>query len=194
MAPTLPSTSAARQPGRIETNNQPGVRVKYFISPSTANTEIEAPLPRDSDRRVGNRNANRNRDVLEIDEHGARRQDASTSPRLHRLRLAHRRSRRHHVKTAAISARRLRDADHSPSTNIPAAWESSPEIVTRGFNPGENGLIERAREIVMETLNAFQRRRKSDYGVIKRKFRTDNATSRARRSEGRPDYAVILEI
>src|SRR5437764_6653635 len=30
--------------------------------------------------------------------------------------------------------------------------ETSPEIVTRGFNAGDNGLLERAREIVMETL------------------------------------------
>ena len=39
--------------------------------------------------------------------------------------------------------------------------ETAPEIVTRGFNAGEDGFMEGARRIVEDTLAALQRRRKS---------------------------------
>ena len=38
--------------------------------------------------------------------------------------------------------------------------ESSPEIVTRGFDPGEDGFVDGARRLVMQTLRIFERRRK----------------------------------
>ena len=38
--------------------------------------------------------------------------------------------------------------------------ETSPEIVTRGFSPGEDGFVDGARQIVMQTLDTVERRRK----------------------------------
>jgi ribonuclease J len=73
--------------------------------------------------------------------------------------------------------------------------ESSPEIVTRGFNPGDNGLIERAREIVMETLEQSSAEEKADYGVIKEKIRTDLKRYISKQTQRRPlIMPVILEI
>src|SRR5271169_4312099 len=73
--------------------------------------------------------------------------------------------------------------------------ESAPEIVTRGFNPGEDGVIERAREIVMETLDASSAEEKADYGVIKEKIRTDLKRYISRQTQRRPlIMPVILEI
>ena len=73
--------------------------------------------------------------------------------------------------------------------------EASPEIVTRGFAPGENGVIERAREIVMETLDSSSAEEKADYGVIKEKIRTDLKRYISRQTQRRPlIMPVILEI
>src|SRR5262249_19622689 len=46
---------------------------------------------------------------------------------------------------------------------------TSPEIVTRGFSPGEDGLMDGARQIVMQTLDQSSDEEKADYGVIKEK-------------------------
>src|SRR6201993_2749460 len=73
--------------------------------------------------------------------------------------------------------------------------EASPEIVARGFAPGENGVIERAREIVMETLDTSSAEEKADYGVIKEKIRTDLKRYISRQTQRRPlIMPVILEI
>jgi len=59
----------------------------------------------------------------------------------------------------------------------------------------ENGLIERAREIVMETLDASSAEEKADYGVIKEKIRTDLKRYISRQTQRRPlIMPVILEI
>src|SRR5438094_2313873 len=44
--------------------------------------------------------------------------------------------------------------------------ETSPEIVTRGFSPGEDGFMDGARQIVMQTLEQASEEDKADYGVI----------------------------
>ena len=49
----------------------------------------------------------------------------------------------------------------------------APEIVTRGFHPGEDGLMEGAKQIVMQTLDISSGEEKADYGVIKEKIRAD---------------------
>jgi len=73
--------------------------------------------------------------------------------------------------------------------------ESAPEIVTRGFNVGDNGLMEGAREIVMETLNASSDEEKGDYGVIKEKIRADLKRYISKQTQKRPlIMPVILEI
>jgi ribonuclease J len=74
--------------------------------------------------------------------------------------------------------------------------EMSPEIVTRGFNPGEDGdVLEGARQIVMETLDQSSDEEKTDYGVIKEKIRTDLKRYISKRTQRRPlIMPVILEI
>src|SRR5262249_29534201 len=43
--------------------------------------------------------------------------------------------------------------------------ETVPEIVTRGFSGGENGLMDGARQIVLQTLEQSSEEEKADYGV-----------------------------
>ena len=73
--------------------------------------------------------------------------------------------------------------------------ETSPEIVTRGFNPGEDGLLEGARQIVMDTLDQSSQEEKADYGVIKEKIRTDLKRYISKQTQRRPlIMPVILEV
>ena len=73
--------------------------------------------------------------------------------------------------------------------------ESSPEIVTRGFSPGEDGFMGEARQVVMQTLNMSSSEEKADYGVIKEKIRTDLKRYISKQTQKRPlIMPVILEI
>src|SRR5271169_311090 len=73
--------------------------------------------------------------------------------------------------------------------------ESSPEIVTRGFAPGEDGFVEGARQLVMQTLEASSDEEKADYGVIKEKIRADLKRYISKQTQKRPlIMPVILEI
>jgi ribonuclease J len=73
--------------------------------------------------------------------------------------------------------------------------ETSPEIVTRGFNPGEDGLMAEARQIVMQTLEQSSEEEKADYGVIKEKIRADLKRYISKQTQRRPlIMPVILEI
>jgi ribonuclease J len=73
--------------------------------------------------------------------------------------------------------------------------ETSPEIVTRGFNPGEDGLMAGARQIVMQTLEQSSEEEKADYGVIKEKIRADLKRYISKQTQKRPlIMPVILEI
>jgi len=73
--------------------------------------------------------------------------------------------------------------------------ETSPEIVTRGFNPGEDGLMEEAKQIVIQTLDASSEEEKADYGVIKEKIRADLKRFINKQTQKRPlIMPVILEI
>jgi ribonuclease J len=73
--------------------------------------------------------------------------------------------------------------------------ETSPEIVTRGFNPGEDGLLEGARQIVMDTLDQSSEEEKADYGVIKEKIRTDLKRYISKQTQRRPlIMPVIVEV
>src|ERR1041385_3034663 len=70
-----------------------------------------------------------------------------------------------------------------------------PEIVTRGFNTGEDGLMDGAREIVMQTLEQSSDEERSDYGVIKEKIRADLKRYISKQTQKRPlIMPVILEI
>jgi ribonuclease J len=73
--------------------------------------------------------------------------------------------------------------------------ETAPEIVTRGFNIGENGLVEGAKQIVMQTLDLSSDEEKADYGVIKEKIRADLKRYISKQTQKRPlIMPVILEI
>ncbi|MGA1988271.1 MAG: MBL fold metallo-hydrolase RNA specificity domain-containing protein, partial [Candidatus Sulfotelmatobacter sp.] len=73
--------------------------------------------------------------------------------------------------------------------------ESAPEIVTRGFNPGDDGLMEGAKRIVEDTLAHSSDEEKGDYGVIKEKIRADLKRYISKQTQKRPlIMPVILEI
>lgn len=73
--------------------------------------------------------------------------------------------------------------------------ETSPEIVTRGFNPGEDGLMNGARQVVLQTLEQSSEEEKADYGVIKEKIRADLKRYISKQTQKRPlIMPVILEI
>ena len=73
--------------------------------------------------------------------------------------------------------------------------ETSPEIVSRGFSPGEDGFMDGARQIVMQTLDVSSEEEKADYGVIKEKIRADLKRYISKQTQKRPlIMPVILEI
>ena len=72
---------------------------------------------------------------------------------------------------------------------------TSPEIVTRGFAPGEDGFVDGARQIVIQTLDLSSDEEKADYGVIKEKIRADLKRYISKQTQKRPlIMPVILEI
>ncbi|MGO9084476.1 MAG: ribonuclease J [Candidatus Sulfotelmatobacter sp.] len=73
--------------------------------------------------------------------------------------------------------------------------ESAPEIVTRGFSPGDDGLLDGAKRIVEDTLAHSSDEEKGDYGVIKEKIRADLKRYISKQTQKRPlIMPVILEI
>jgi ribonuclease J len=73
--------------------------------------------------------------------------------------------------------------------------ESSLEIVTRGFNVGDDGFIDGAKRIVEDTLAHSSEEEKADYGVIKEKIRSDLKRYISKQGQKRPlIMPVILEI
>jgi ribonuclease J len=73
--------------------------------------------------------------------------------------------------------------------------ETSPEIVTRGFNVGDDGFMDGAKRIVEDTLAHSSEEEKADYGVIKEKIRADLKRYISKQSQKRPlIMPVILEI
>jgi ribonuclease J len=73
--------------------------------------------------------------------------------------------------------------------------ETLPEVVTRGFAPGEDGFMEGARQVVRQTLEVSSDEEKADYGVIKEKIRADLKRYISKQTQRRPlIMPVILEI
>src|SRR5271155_1162021 len=73
--------------------------------------------------------------------------------------------------------------------------EGQPEVVTRGFAPADDGLIEAARQVVTKTLDGSSSEEKADYGVIKEKARVDLKRYIQKNTSRRPlIMPVILEI
>ena len=135
-------------------------------------------------------------DVLEIDELGARKAGRVNVGRV----CIDSGSRTDVVEDIVIKDRRHLSEDGFVMpiiaiNKLTGRVETSPEVVTRGFSPGEDGVIERVREIVMETLDSSSTEEKADYGVIKEKIRTDLKRYISRQTQRRPlIMPVILEI
>jgi ribonuclease J len=75
--------------------------------------------------------------------------------------------------------------------------ETAPEIVTRGFLPSEDGneLLQRAREVVLRTVDESTPEEKTDWSVIKEKIRTDLKRYLNKQTAKRPlILPVILEL
>jgi ribonuclease J len=75
--------------------------------------------------------------------------------------------------------------------------ETSPEIVTRGFLPSEDGqeLIALARDVVLKTVEQSNPEEKTDWSVIKEKIRTDLKRFLNKKTAKRPlILPVILEV
>jgi len=174
------------------------VRPKYFvpIHGEYRQLKLHAELAASMHGSVGSVLLIESGDVLEIDELGARKAGRVNVGRV----CIDSGSRADVVEDIVIKDRRHLSEDGFVMpiiaiNKLTGLVETSPEIVTRGFSPGENGVIERAREIVMETLDASSAEEKADYGVIKEKIRTDLKRYISRQTQRRPlIMPVILEI
>ena len=75
--------------------------------------------------------------------------------------------------------------------------ETSPEIVTRGFLPSEDGqeILSKAREVVLKTVEQSSAEEKTDWSVIKEKIRVDLKRFLNKQTAKRPlILPVILEV
>ena len=75
--------------------------------------------------------------------------------------------------------------------------ETAPEIVSRGFLPSEDGneILERAREVVLHTVEQSTPEEKTDWSVIKEKIRVDLKRYLNKQTAKRPlILPVILEV
>jgi ribonuclease J len=75
--------------------------------------------------------------------------------------------------------------------------EGSPEIVTRGFLPSEDGaeILNKAREIILRTVEQSSPEEKTDWSVIKEKIRADLKRFLNKQTSKRPlILPVILEV
>jgi ribonuclease J len=74
--------------------------------------------------------------------------------------------------------------------------ENLPEIVSRGFNAGDGSdFIEKARQLVVKTLESSNQEEKTDWGVMKEKIRADLKRFIVKETSRRPlILPVILEV
>ncbi len=75
--------------------------------------------------------------------------------------------------------------------------ESAPEIVTRGFLPSDDGqeVMNKAREVILKTLEQSTSEEKTDWSVMKEKIRADLKRFLNKQTAKRPlILPVILEI
>jgi ribonuclease J len=174
------------------------VRPKYFvpIHGEYRQLKLHAELAASMKGAVGNVLLIESGDVLEIDAQGARKAGRVNVGRV----CIDSGSRTDVVEDLVIKDRRHLSEDGFVMPiiaihKLTGRVENSPEIVTRGFNPGEDGVISRIKEIVTETLDASSAEEKADYGVIKEKIRTDLKRYISRQTQRRPlIMPVILEI
>ena len=135
-------------------------------------------------------------DVLEFDELGARKVERVSVGRV----CIDSGSRTDVVEDLIIKDRRHISEDGIvlpiiAINKLTGEVETSPEIVTRGFSPGEDGLMDGAKQVVMQTLDVSSDEEKADYGVIKEKIRADLKRYISKQTQKRPlIMPVILEI
>ena len=174
------------------------VRPRYFIPihGEFRQLKLHAEMAGSMHGAVGNVMLLESGDVIEFDELGARKAGRVNVGRV----CIDSGSRTDVVEDLIIKDRRHLSEDgivlpiiaiHKLSGRV----ESSPEIVTRGFSAGEDGFVDGARQIVMQTLEASSDEEKADYGVIKEKIRADLKRYISKQTQKRPlIMPVILEI
>jgi ribonuclease J len=174
------------------------VKPKYFIPihGEYRQLKLHAELAGAMHGSVGNVLLIESGDILEFDELGARKAGRINVGRV----CIDSGSRTDVVEDLIIKDRRHLSEDGIvlpiiAINKLTGRVESSPEIVTRGFSPGEDGFMGDARQIVMQTLNMSSSEEKADYGVIKEKIRTDLKRYISKQTQKRPlIMPVILEI
>jgi len=135
-------------------------------------------------------------DILELDEHGARKAGRVPVGRV----CIDSGSRTDVVEDLVIRDRRHLSEDGIvlpiiAINKLTGRVETAPEIVMRGFAAGEDGFLPEARQVVLQTLEGSSDEEKADYGVIKEKIRQDLKRFIVKRSAQRPlIMPVILEI
>ena len=174
------------------------VKPKYFIPVhgEYRQLKLHAELAGAMHGSVGNVILIESGDVLEFDELGARKAGRVNVGRV----CIDSGSRTDVVEDLVIKDRRHLSEDGIvlpiiAINKLTGRVETSPEIVTRGFAPGEDGFMESARQIVRQTLEQSSEEEKTDYGVIKEKIRADLKRFISKQTQRRPlIMPVILEI
>ena len=174
------------------------VKPKYFIPihGEYRQLKLHAELAQSMRGSVGNVMLIESGDILEFDELGARKAGKVNVGRI----CIDSGSRTDVVEDLVIKDRRHLSEDGFvlpiiAINKLTGKVETSPEIVTRGFSPGEDGFDDGARQIVMQTLDASSAEEKADYGVIKEKIRIDLKRYIQKNTSRRPlIMPVILEI
>jgi ribonuclease J len=174
------------------------VKPKYFIPihGEYRQLKLHAEMAGAMHSSVGNVMLIESGDILEFDELGARKAGRVNVGRV----CIDSGSRTDVVEDLIIKDRRHLSEDGIvlpiiAINKLSGRVESSPEIVTRGFAPGEDGFVDGARQLVMQTLESSSDEEKADYGVIKEKIRADLKRYISKQTQKRPlIMPVILEI
>jgi ribonuclease J len=174
------------------------VKPKYFIPihGEYRQLKLHAEMAGAMHGSVGNVMLIESGDILEFDELGARKAGRVNVGRV----CIDSGSRTDVVEDLIIKDRRHLSEDGIvlpiiAINKLTGRVETSPEIVTRGFSPGEDGFVDGARQIVMQTLELSSDEEKTDYGVIKEKIRADLKRYVSKQTQKRPlIMPVILEI
>jgi ribonuclease J len=174
------------------------VKPKYFIPihGEYRQLKLHAELAGSMHGSVGSVILIESGDVLELDELGARKAGRVNVGRV----CIDSGSRTDVVEDLVIKDRRHLSKDGIvlpiiAINKLSGRVETSPEIVARGFSLGEDGFMDGARQIVMQTLEQSSEEEKADYGVIKEKIRADLKRYISKQTQKRPlIMPVILEI
>ncbi len=133
-------------------------------------------------------------DVLELDKKDARKKDKVTAGRV----LIDSGSTTDVVEDLVLRDRRILSEDGIVLVVLAinkrtGKVERSPEVVMRGF--GGADVTERAREVVLKTLDGLSGEEKTDYGMVKEKVRVELKRLIQKTTGRRPMIMpVILEI